>query len=131
MWLLGWPDRRRGDRRDQPWNVAAEGRKRLDLDSPQVVSVALHLSVWFRQTICQEYANFGVLLEEVNEPLGVSMDKRLGWFPVVVTGIKAPPLTQKFPFALGVTSCFNNPLEFVLPPSMTRSDKCFAVQKRG
>ena len=31
--------------------------------------VALHLSVWFRQTICQEYSNFGVLLEEVNEPL--------------------------------------------------------------
>ena len=72
-----------------------------------------------------------MLLQEVDEPLGVSMDKRLGWFPVVVTGIKAPPLTQKFPFALGVTSCFNNPLEFVLPPSMTRSDKCFAVQKRG
>ena len=79
-------------------------------------SVALHLSVWFRQTICQEYANFGVLLEEVDEPLGVSMDKRMGWFPVVVTGIKAPQLTQKFPFALGVTSCFNNPLEFLLPP---------------
>ena len=79
-------------------------------------SVALHLSVWFRQTICQEYTNFGVLLEEVDEPLGVPMDKRLGWFPVVVTGIKAPPLTQKFPFALGVTSCFNNPLEFVLSP---------------
>ena len=28
-------------------------------------SVALHLSVGFRQTVCQEYANFGVLLEEV------------------------------------------------------------------
>ena len=27
------------------------------------------------------------------EPLGVPMDKRMGWFPVVVTGIKAPPLT--------------------------------------
>ena len=79
-------------------------------------SVALHLSVWFRQTVCQEYSNFGVLLQEVDEPLGVWMDKRLGWFPVVVTGIKAPPLTQKFPFALGVTSCFSNPLEFVLPP---------------
>ena len=40
-------------------------------------SVALHLSVWFRQTVCQEYANFGVLLEEVDEPLGVPMDKRM------------------------------------------------------
>ena len=94
-------------------------------------SVALHLSVWFRQTICQEYANFGVLLQEVNEPLGVSMDKRLGWFPVVVTGIKAPPLTQKFPFALGVTSCFNNPLEFVLPPFDDPIGQVFCSPKKG
>ena len=94
-------------------------------------SVALHLSVWFRQTICQEYTNFGVLLEEVYEPLGVSMDKRLGWFPVVVTGIKAPPLTQKFPFALGVTSCFNNPLEFVLSPFDDPIRQVFCSPKKG
>ena len=66
-------------------------------------SVFLNLSVWFGQTIRQEYTNFGVLLEEVNEPLGVSMHERMGWFPVVVTGIKAPPLTQKLPFASFVT----------------------------
>ena len=65
--------------------------------------VVLNLSVWFGQTICQEYTNFGVLLEKVNEPLCVSMNERMGRLPVVVTGIKAPPLTQKPPFALFVT----------------------------
>ena len=47
----------------------------------------------------QECTNFGVLLEEVNDPLSVSMHQRMGWFPVVVTGIKAPAVTQKLPFA--------------------------------
>ena len=79
-------------------------------------SVFLNLSVWFGQTIRQEYTNLGVLLEEVNEPLGVPMHERLGWFPVVVTGIKAPPLTQKLPFAFFVRLRLENPLEFVLPP---------------
>ena len=32
-------------------------------------SVALHLSVWFRQTVCQEYANFGVHLRKSMNPL--------------------------------------------------------------
>ena len=131
IWLLGWPDRRRGDRRISPGMWLLRAVKGWISIHHRSFSVALHLSVWFRQTVCQEYSNFGVLLEEVDEPLGVPMDKRLGWFPVVVTGIKALPLTQKFPFALGVTSCFNNPLGSYFPPSMTRSDKCFAVQKRG
>ena len=79
-------------------------------------SVFLNRSVWFGQTISQEYTNFGVLLEEVNEPLGVSMHERMGWFPVVVTGSKAPPLTQKPPFAFLVALRLENPLEFVFPP---------------
>ena len=57
-----------------------------------------------------------MLLEEVNEPLSVSMHERVGWFPVVVTGMKAPPFTQKLPFAFFVTLCLENFLEFVLPP---------------
>ena len=36
-------------------------------------SVVPNLSVWFGQTIRQEYTNFGVLLEEVNELFSVSM----------------------------------------------------------
>ena len=79
-------------------------------------SVFPNLSVWFKQTIHQEYTNFRVLLEEVNEPLGVSVHEGMGWFPVVVTGIKAPLLTQKLRFAFFVTLCLNNLLEFVLPP---------------
>ena len=79
-------------------------------------SIFLNLSVWFGQTIRQEYTNFGVLLEEVNEPLGVSMHERMGLFPVVGTGIKAPPLTQKPRFPFSVTLRLENPLEFVLPP---------------
>ena len=79
-------------------------------------SVFLNLSVWFVQTIRQEYTDFGVVLEEVNEPLGVSMHERMGWFAVVVTGIKDPPLTQTLPLTFFVTLCLENPLEFVLPP---------------
>ena len=77
-------------------------------------SVVLHLSVWFAQTICQEYTNFGELLEEVNEPLRVSMNERMGWFPVIVTAIKAPPLTQKLPFALFVRLSLESLLGFDL-----------------
>ena len=66
-------------------------------------SVVIHLSVWFGQTMRQESSNVGVLLEEVNEPLRVSMHERMGWFLVVVTGIKAPLLTQELPFAFFVT----------------------------
>ena len=55
-------------------------------------SVVVKLSDWFGQTICQEYTNVGVLLEGVNKPSCVSMNERKSWFPVVVTGIKAPPL---------------------------------------
>ena len=40
-------------------------------------SVVLKLSVWFGQTILQEYTNFRVVLEEVNEPLPVSMNERM------------------------------------------------------
>ena len=80
------------------------------------ISVFLNLSVWFGHTIRQEYTNYGVLLEEVHEPLGVSMHERMGWFPVVVAGIKAPPLAQKLPLAFLVTLRLENPLEFVLPP---------------
>ena len=93
IWLLGWPDRRRGDRRISPGMWLLRAVKGWISIHHRSFSVALHLSVWFRQTVCQEYANLGVLLEEVDEPLGVPMDKRMGWFPVVVTGIKAPPLT--------------------------------------
>ena len=64
-------------------------------------------------------------------PLVYPWTKRLGWFPVVVTGIKAPPLTQKFPFALGVTSCFNNPLEFVLSPFDDPIGQVFCSPKKG
>ena len=55
-------------------------------------------------------------LEEVNEPLSVALNKRLPWFPVVVTGIKPPQLTQKLSFAFFVTLCLENLLEFALPP---------------
>ena len=79
-------------------------------------SVVVSLSVWFGQKIRLEYTKFGVLLEEVNEPLSVSMHEGVGWFPVVVTGIKAPPLTQKLPFPFSVTLCLENLLAFVLPP---------------
>ena len=57
-----------------------------------------------------------MLLEEVNEPLRESMNERMGWFPVVVTGIKAPPLTQNLPLAFFVALCLENLLELVLPP---------------
>ena len=79
-------------------------------------SVVLHLSFWFGQSIRQNYTNFGVLLEEVNEPIPVSMNERMGWFPVVVTGIKSPPPIQKLVFAFFVTLCLQNLLEIVLLP---------------
>ena len=79
-------------------------------------SAVLNLSVWFGQTIRQEYTNFGVLLKEVNESLRVFMNKIVNWFPVVVTGIKGLPLTQKNPFAFFITLCLERLLDFVLAP---------------
>ena len=78
-------------------------------------SVIPNLSVYFRQTTCQKYTNSGVFLEELHEPFRVSLNARMSWFPVVVTGIKAPQLTQKLPFAFLVTLCLENLLELVLP----------------
>ena len=92
-------------------------------------SVVFSLSVLFEKRICQEYTNLGALLEKVNKPLCISTKERMGWLPVVVTGIKAPPLTQKLPFGFFATLCLGNLLDFVLPPSMTRSDKNFEVKK--
>ena len=79
-------------------------------------SVLLNLSILFGQTIRQEYTNFGVLLKGVNETFSVSMHETMGSFPVGVTEIKAPPLTQKLLVASFVTLCLENLLELVLPP---------------
>ena len=110
---------------DQPWNVTDEGHKRLDLDSPQVffgrpTSVCLVLT-----DNLLGVQHFGVLLEEVNEPLRVSMYERMGWFPVVLTGIKAlhSPFSSPCASRMFFSSYF--------PPSMTRCNTNFEVQNRG
>ena len=92
-------------------------------------SVVLHLSVWFGQTTPQEYTNFRVLLDEVDKPLRASMNERMGCFTVVSTGPEAPPLARKFSFAFFVRFCFENLLEFIRTPSMTRCDKNVQVRK--
>ena len=57
-----------------------------------------------------------MIFEEVNKPLRVSMNERMGWFPVIVTRINAPPLTQEIPFAFAVTLFLENLLDFVFSP---------------
>ena len=43
-------------------------------------SIFLGLSAWFAPTVHKESNNFGVVLQEVNEPPSVSMNKTMGLF---------------------------------------------------